>query len=180
MSGEKLFSVEQLQKNHVKQGFSCGVEKLDAYFKDGALRDFNRHIAATFVLIERSSGVIIGFYTLSSSAINCGEMPDSLSTKLKLPKYPAYPATPLGRMAIDRRFHGNGYGSALLIDALRRAYGNRKTVGSLAVVVDAKDDNLVMFYERRGFIRFPTHAQKLFITMATIGQMLSDRGIPLE
>ena len=66
----------------------------------------------------------------------------------------------LGRLAVDRRFHGRGYGRFLLADALLRAV--RSEIASFAVVVDAKDDAARRFYERESFLPLLDEPMKLF------------------
>jgi GNAT superfamily N-acetyltransferase len=92
------------------------------------------------------------------------DLPDDLARKL--PRYPLVPATLLGRLAVDRRFRGRGYGRFLLADALYRAL--RSEVASYAVIVEAKDDSARRFYERESFLPFPDQQGKLFRPMADI------------
>lgn len=120
-------------------------------------------MAAPFVLVL-SDGSIGGYYTLSATSVNLGELPEPITRKL--PRYPLIPATLLGRLAIDRRHHGKGYGRFLLADALYRSL--RSEVASFAVIVDAKDDNARKFYERESFLPFPDQPMKLFLPMASI------------
>jgi GNAT superfamily N-acetyltransferase len=88
----------------------------------------------------------------------------------KLPKYPLVPATLLGRLAVDRRQQGKGYGRFLPADALYRAA--RCEIASFAVIVDAKGDDGRRFYERESFLPFPDQPMKLFRSMADIGRPL--------
>ena len=171
MPVEPLYAFEQLQERHVKADFRCGVDALDRYFRERALHEFKKHVAATLVLVERATGAVIGFYTLSSLGIDAGDLPPKLAKKL--PRYPCLPATLLGRMAVDESFRGRGFGGILLIDALRRAFESRRTVASIAVVVDAKSDQARDFYLHYGFHPFPDHSHRLFIMMETIEQMLA-------
>jgi GNAT superfamily N-acetyltransferase len=159
---EPLYGFEQLQERHVQVDFHCGVDDLDRYFRERALHEFKKHVAATLVLVERATGAVIGFYTLSSLGIVVGDR---------------LPATLLGRMAVDESFRGRGFGGVLLIDALRRAFESRRTVASIAVVVDAKSDQARDFYLHYDFHPFPGHSHRLFIMMETIEQMLSRMGI---
>ena len=162
MPVEPLYGFEQLEERHVKADFHCGVDALDRYFRERALHEFKKHVAATLVLVERATGAVIGFYTLSSLGIEAGDR---------------LPATLLGRMAVDESFRGRGFGGVLLIDALRRAFESRRTVASIAVVVDAKSDQARDFYLHYGFHQFPGHSHRLFIMMETIEQMLSRMGM---
>jgi len=123
-------------------------------------------MAASFVLVL-PDGTVAGYYTLASASVQLGELPEQ--TVRKLPRYPLVPATLLGRLAVDRRQQGRGYGRFLLADALHRAA--RSEIASFAVIVDAKDDNVRRFYERARFLPFPDQPMKLFRPMADIKQM---------
>lgn len=88
------------------------------------------------------------------------------ATVRKLPRYPLIPATLLGRLAVDRRYQGRGYGRFVLADALYRAV--RSEIASFAVIVDARDESAKRFYERESFLPFPDQPMKLFRPMADI------------
>ena len=90
-------------------------------------------------------------------------------TTRRLPRYPLVPATLLGRLAVDQRFQGRGYGRFLLADAVFRAV--RSEIASFAVIVDAKDDAARRFYERESFLSFPDQPMKLFRPMADIAEL---------
>lgn len=158
--------VEILGAHHDRSAFESGVEPLDRYFRVQAGQDARKNMAAPFVLVL-SEGSVAGYYTLSSSAVNLGELPET--TVRKLPRYPLVPATLLGRLAVDRRYQGKGYGRFLLADALFRAV--KAEIASFAVIVDAKDENARRFYERESFLPFPDRPIKLFRPMADIEQL---------
>lgn len=120
-------------------------------------------MAAPFVLVLPDE-TIAGYYTLSSTSVQLSELPAHIVRKL--PRYPLVPATLLGRLAVDRRQQGKGYGRFLLADALYRA--SRSEVASFAVIVDAKDENARRFYERESFSPLPDQPMKLFRPMADI------------
>ncbi|WP_244564676.1 GNAT family N-acetyltransferase [Rhizobium sullae] len=82
---------------------------------------------------------------------------------------PLIPVTLLGRLAVDRRQQGKGYGRFLLADALFRAV--RSEIASFAVIVDAKDENARRFYERESFLQFPDQPLKLFRPMADVAEL---------
>ena len=158
--------VEILGTQHDRSAFESGVEPLDRYLRVQAGRDARKKMAAPFVFVL-SDGAIAGYYTLSSTAVNLGELPEEAVRKL--PRYPLVPATLLGRLAVDRRHQGKGYGRYLLADALFRAV--RSEIASFAVIVDAKDDNARRFYERESFLPFPDRLMRLFRPMADVERL---------
>lgn len=162
-------AIEPLGPEHDRTGFSCGVEPLDRYLKQPASQDVRSNVAAVFVLRPTDSPTIVGYYTLSASAVELTELDEGF--RKRLPRYPVLPAVLLGRLAVDSRFHGQGWGKILLIDALRRAFAHRTQVAAMAVIVDAKDDAARGFYERYGFRRFADHPSRLSLPMGMIEQL---------
>ncbi len=152
---------------HDRSGFSCGVEPLDRYLRSQASQDARRRVAAPSVLVEPPASAVLGFSTLSNTSIQAAELPAAFVKTL--PRYPVLPATLLGRLAVDARQRGRGIGTLLLLDALRRCL--RSETASLAVVVDAKDDAAVSFYERHDFLRLPDQPHRLFMPMTEIAQL---------
>ncbi len=163
---DERWHVEPLGGHHDRASFACGVAALDHYFRQQAGQDQRRHVAAVFVLVDRRDGSPAGFYTLSAASVELTELAPALARRL--PRYPLLPALLIGRLAVDRRYQGQGLGGLLLADALRRCAGLRSELGAIAVVVDAKDDAATAFYERFGFQRFASHPRRLYLPMATI------------
>lgn len=163
---EETVRVEVLGPQHDRSRFECGVEPLDRYFRIQAGQDARNNVAAPFVLVL-SDETIAGYYTLSSTAVQLAELPEQ--TVRKLPRYPLVPATLLGRLAVDRRQQGKGYGRFLLADALYRAV--RSEIASFAVIVDAKDESARRFYERESFLQLPDQPMKLFRPMTDIKRL---------
>lgn len=161
------YVIEPLDAQHNRSDFECGVEPLDRYLKQQASQDMRRRIAALFVLVDQDIDSIAGYYTLAATAIRLAELPPEITKKL--PKYPLVPATLLGRLAVDQRYQGQGVGSFLLMDALRRSFNSE--IASMAVVVDAKDDKARDFYEHHQFIPFPEQSQRLYLPMTTIAKL---------
>ncbi len=167
---EAVFSVEFLGPKHDRAAFDCGVPILTSYLQQYARQDLERGIATPYVLLPSTNPIeIAGFYTLAATAVKLTELPTE--TIKKLPKYPLVPATLLGRLAISLKYRGKGLGEYLLIDALKRSLQASLVVGSAAVIVDAKDESGVRFYERYGFKRLPEQKLRLFIAMKTLAKL---------
>ena len=172
--GELKFIVEPLGHQN-RADFRSGDDALDSYLLERAARDVREKIAAVFVLLTQDDrGEILGSYTLSNQEIDAGDLPLALTRKTG--KYRRLPATLLGRLAVAEKLRGlrlgehllveHLLGEHLLVDALRRALGATTYVMSFAVVVDAKSDLVVGFYEKYGFVRLS--GNRLFLPMKTI------------
>jgi GNAT superfamily N-acetyltransferase len=160
--------VEPLGSHHDRASFASGVETLDRYLRSQAGQDARKNMAAPFVL-TLPDGAIGGYYTLSATSVKLADLPDQITRRL--PRYPLVPATLLGRLAVDRRFRGQGYGRFLLADALYRVA--RSEIASFAVIVDAKDEAARRFYERESFLPFADQSMKLFRPVADIKQLFT-------
>jgi len=159
--------VEPLDRHHDRASFSCGNPALDDYLKQRARQDARRYVAAPFVLVPApGEKTILGYYTLSSFAVDLEQLPEDVAKKL--PSYPNVPVTLLGRLAVDRRHARQGFGEFLLMDALHRSLSQSSQIAAVAVVVDAIDDNAVRFYKHFKFIPFPERSSRLFLPMQTI------------
>ena len=160
---------EILSSNHRRSEFSCGNELLDDYLQKQANQDIKRKLSACFVLIDKETSLIKGYYTLSNNSIPQESIPTQIQKKLPR-SYKSIPTTLLGRLAVDSKFQGQGVGKLLLIDALKRSYEISKTIGSFAVVVYPIDQEAENFYAKYGFIKLPDSG-KMFLPMRTIIQL---------
>jgi GNAT superfamily N-acetyltransferase len=164
--------IELLDKKHNRTDFDCGNELLNNYIRYQAGQDMKRKLAACYVLSDIESNNIIGFYTLSNNSIPLNRLPFEIQSKL--PKsYTSIPTTLLGRLAIDKNFHGKGIGKILLIDALKRSYDISLVMGSFAVVVDPIDEEAERYYEKYDFIKLPDSG-KMFISINTLKVLFKD------
>ena len=151
---------------HERTKFSCGKGLLDNYFQKQAGQDVKRKLSACFVLIDRNTDEVSGYYTLSSNSIPQDQIPENFKKRLP-PSYMSIPTILLGRLAISSRYQGKGFGQLLLVDALKRCFDTSDSIGAFAVVVDPLDDEAERFYDKYGFIKLPDSG-KFFLPMATI------------
>ena len=156
-------AIEPLAKRHKRKDFFCGVESLDRYLKTQAGQDRRRRLATPRIAVAEDD-TVVAYYTLSSFAIGLGDLPEREAKKL--PQFTNIPATLLGRLAVDRRYHGRGLGDYMLNSAIKRALAFADEIASFAVVVDAINMGVVAFYETYGFQRSKHHADRLYLPIA--------------
>jgi GNAT superfamily N-acetyltransferase len=161
--------IEALTPQHDRSTFACGVEALDRYLRTQVSQDVAKRAAAAFVLCDAVPIAILGYYTLAATSLRLQALPPAVTKRL--PKYPDIPATLLGRLAVDLRARGRGYGERLLLDALARSLTASHTIVSWAVVVDVKDEPARRFYERYDFLPLVKHPSRLFLPMRTIAAL---------
>lgn len=127
-------------------------------------------MAVTTVMLVDSDIIIAGYHTLSSARIEIADLPNGFAKKF--PKYAeGVPATLIGRLAVDERYLGKGWGGRLLMNALATARDAASTVASAFVIVRAIDDEACSFYSHYGFIPFQSDPRRLFLPMATIEKL---------
>jgi len=160
-------AIEPLGKHHDRAQFSCGKPALDDWFRHRASQDEKRNVARVFVACDNELG-IAGFYSLSAFTLAIEDVPEHVAGKL--PRYDAIPAALIGRLARDERARGRGLGELLLADAVRRILTAGRSLAVFAIIVEAKDDRAVAFYESFGFRPFPTRARRLFLPTSTATQ----------
>jgi GNAT superfamily N-acetyltransferase len=158
--------IELLGARHDRADFDCGKDALDLYFQRQVTQDARRRLASPFVMVM-PEGSIGGYYTLSSTAVRLHDLPEELARRI--PRYLLVPAILIGRLAIDRRYHGQGWGNFLLLDALRRCTASE--IAAFAVIVDAIDDEARAFYLHHSFLMLPDSPHRLFRRMADIAAL---------
>ncbi len=158
---------------HDRSTFLCGKSLLDNYFQKQAGQDVKRNLAACFVLIDKHTDEIAGYYTLSSNSIPKYQIPESFKKKLP-PSYQSIPTILLGRLAVGLRYQGKGLGQLLLVDALKRCFDTSASIGAYAVVVDPLDDEATHFYDKYGFIKLPGSG-KQFLPITTIKALFNEQ-----
>lgn len=164
------FFCEPLAKRHDRKRFQCGIAELDAWFRERARQDQERHVAAVFVLVPVAEpNRVAGFYTLSATSVQFTDLPAAVSRRL--PRYPNVPAILIGRLARDESFPG--IGSRLLFDALQRIARNVDEVAAAIVVVDAKSERAADFYRSHGFQSLSESPPRLYVTMKTVMELIA-------
>lgn len=143
-----------------RKSFDSTSEELNRYFQLQVFQDVKRKVTNCFVLI--SDQAIVGYYTLSAGSISLQDLPKE--TQKKLPRYPTVPVARIGRLALDKKFLKKGLGRLLLIDAIMRI--KRADIAAYAVIVDAKDEQAVRFYQKYGFLTYSSNAQLLYCPIA--------------
>ena len=163
-----MISVLLNKKKHNRNRFDCGIKALNNYLCMMANQQSGRDNTRTFVLEDRKTENIIGYYTLTMSPVDLGALPEKLQKKHKN----VHAGGLIARLAVDKRYAGQGYGEWLLIDALKKMLLASDTVAFPIVIVDAKA-GAVEFYKKFGFTPFLDIPDKLFMTITDIRASLN-------
>jgi ribosomal protein S18 acetylase RimI-like enzyme len=156
------FYSEALGK-HDRTAFASGNDRIDAYFRTVVSQDVKRNYAHCYVLVEKDTKRLAGFYSLSATDIPLTDMPSDLARKL--PRYPSVPAVLIGWLGRDIGFRGQEVGAMLLRDAIVRVSASQ--IGVYALCADAIDEAAAAFYRRYLFTPFESRPRSLFLPLAT-------------
>jgi len=157
-----LLPPEPLSGQHHVEPFDCGVESLDTWLKRRAMKNQIAGASRTFVACDGAR--VIAYYALSSSAITG----DGATGRFRRNMPNPIPVVVLGRLAVDRAFHGKGMGRALVRDAGLRVLQAADTIGIRGIMVQALSVEAKVFYERVGFAPSPLDPMMLMITLADL------------
>lgn len=166
------FRIERIRKDHDRSDFDCGDPAMNAYLHRYGRQNDTKETSRTFVAIRDGELKVLGYYTLSASSISFQTLPPS--ARRGLARYPI-PVAHLGRLAIDRSVQGQGLGSALLIDALRRIARVSADMAVFAVEVIALHENARDFYLKYGFEPLDDDRLHLYLPIQTVHELLKDQ-----
>lgn len=148
--------------------FQCGTEPLNDYIRRYASQDVRKNVSRVFIATpENDSKKLAGFFTLSAGSVSCSSLPTTLARKL--PRYPV-PVAVLGRLAVDNESQGQGLGSILLADACQKVSRASSVLAVVGIIVDAKDEKSISFYEYFGFIPLPGKPNRLLLPASMFQQ----------
>jgi GNAT superfamily N-acetyltransferase len=160
--------VEKLRPDHLIEGFDCVREELNRYLLRYAWANQQAGAAQTYVGMVGDT--VVGYHTLAVGQVTREEAPDRLTKGLA--RHPV-PIMLLARLAVDRRWHSQGVGKALLKDAMQRTLQAAEIAGIRAFAVHAKDEAARTFYEKFDFIPSPVDPMHLFILLKDVRRIIS-------
>lgn len=163
-------SISPLDRSHDRKSFDCGEPALNEYLHQYAGQDVKRRVNKVFVVsLPETPRQVIGYYGLSAGSLDAKCLPEG--QRKRLPRYPV-PVVLLGRLAVAISHQGQGLGSILLADALKRIVQASQVMAVYAVVVEALNEQAAGFYQQFGFIPLPSQPLKLFLPLGSVAEQL--------
>ncbi len=138
----------RIDKHHKTGAFDCGEETLNTWLKRFALPNDASDSAKTVVVSEKNSNQVVAYYSLATGSVE----PDDATARIKkgLSRNPI-PVVLLARLAVDLKYQGMGLGKGLLKDSILNIINASEYVGIRAILVHAKNEKALAFYEKYGF-----------------------------
>lgn len=163
-----MLRIEPLNREHDITAFECTVVSFTNYLQAQAAQDQKRGNAAVYVMVdELRPETVLGYYTISPTQISTESLPKSYIQLLGKGRKWA-PAFVLGKLAVDKRFTGNGYGEDLISHALEQALV-RAGVGGTGVIIHALNERLANYYRSLGFVSHDSDPLTLYLPRGSAG-----------
>src|SRR5215469_3223162 len=157
-----LSSPEPLTDEHQIDSFDSGEPVLDDWLRRRARANQASGASRTYVVCEGK--VVVAYYALASGAIAQAAVPGRFRRNMPDP----IPVVVLARLAVDRRYQGQGLGRALFRDAAGRIAHAADAIGIRGIVVHAISEKARKFYIALGFDPCPAEALTLVVTVRDI------------
>lgn len=159
----------KLESTDSRESFNSGAVELDEWLKKYASQNQRANSAVTYVSCVDND--VVGYYAITVAAVSRSEAP----AKLRKQAPQQIPCLLIARLAVDSRYSGQGIGMGLLNDALRRSLQVSESVGAMAVLIHARDDQARAFYEHHvECFASPLDELQLMIPMKQIRQVYSE------
>lgn len=149
-----------LAEHHQLGAFSSGVPTLDDWLRRRARANQVSGASRSFVIC--TDDTVVGYYALASGAVSAAAAPSRFRRNMPEP----IPVAVLGRLAVDRTFHGQGIGRALFRDSALRVMQAAATIGIRGMLVHAISDEAKAFYLALGLSQSPLEPMTLMVTLA--------------
>ncbi|WP_445496846.1 GNAT family N-acetyltransferase [Photorhabdus sp. SF281] len=148
-----------LTDDHSVDNFNSGVDTLDNWLIDRALKNQKENASRTYVVSENKN--VIAYYSLATGSI----MSEEAISKFKRNMPNPIPVIILARLAVDKNYQGKGFGRYLIKDASIRVAQAADLVGVRGLIVHAISEDAKEFYKSVGFNDSPLNPMTLMITL---------------
>jgi len=149
----RVLPPERLSAAHDLARFHNGKHpSLDEWLQNRALASEGLSARTYVICGVDNPNRVVGYYAISTAMEQRVALP---TAKLRRGMPEQVPLLLIGRLALDEKFRGQGLGTDLLSDALRRCLAAADIVGARGVLTHAIDDEAVHFYQHHGFVVSP-------------------------
>jgi len=151
-----------LADHHQLEPFHSGVPVLDDWLKRRAMANQVSGASRSFVVCAEET--VVGYHALASGAVSTAAAPGRFRRNMPQP----IPVAVLGRLAVDRAYHGKGIGRALFRDSALRVMQAAEAIGIRGMLVHAISDEAKAFYLALGLSPSPLEPMTLMATLADL------------
>ena len=149
---ENLYEVARLDEKQLNNlQFDSDDDDLNDFLFNESLNYCKENLAIVYLVYQGDT--VLGYFSLSADSIKINE---KLDIKLKY-----YPSMKIGRLAVDKKFKGNGIGSWILCWVVGFVQKIRFQHGIRYLSVDAYNKKVIInFYSKNKFIQYKLQQNK--------------------
>lgn len=163
--------LSEITKEHDCTCFDCERESINEYLKDYAWQNHRSGRSKTYVA-HKDDNKVLGFYSICPAEIKYEDV--VVDIKKGQPSGQKISGYKIAQLGVDKNHKKQGIGTALLKDALLNAYAAANKAGGRVVIVDAIDEEIVSFYQERGFQTSLENCKLLMIKVSDIKALLEE------
>ena len=159
---------------HDRGAFSCGHASIDNFLKISLSSQIISNFISAWVATSETDSAVLGFYTLGAFAVR-----RDLGPKMwQRSRISDVPAIFIRALAVRSDTQGKGYGTALMIDAMKRCLGISEQMGAAAIILDVLEDEAFerrrQFYAELGFRSLNDHENptRVYVPMADVSSTI--------
>jgi len=169
-----IWHEEPIDKHHDRATFNCGDDALNQFLHRHARKSHEKGGAKTYLAITDSDyKKVLGYYSLSPASIAYERTPEVIKRGLARHEVPVFR---LSRLAVDVSVQGQGLGGQLLLAAGRRCLLVASQAGGVALLIDAKNEQVARWYESFGAVSLLDAPLSLLLPFKTIHAALTVAG----
>ena len=177
-AAQPALTIAQFDKAlHDRSAFSCGFKPIDNFLKSSLSEQIKSGFVQAWIATEEGQAEVLGFYTLGAMAVRAGLGPKKWDQgRVGILDIPVIY---IRAVAVHKDLQGQGYGTALVVDAMRRSLEVSEKMGAAAIVLEVLEDDHFdrrwKFYEELGFqpLNDPDNPHRVYMPMAEMKDSLS-------
>lgn len=155
---------------HDSSAFSCGHQPIDEFLKSSIAERAKEGKLVAWIATLPNKREILGFYTLAAMAVRAVYGPPEWRTD----PTPEVPVIYLRTVAVHNEYQRSGYGTALIVHAMRKSLKIADSMGAAAIVLDVLPgpglEKRLAFFETLGFhdLHDPDNPTRMYISLADV------------
>lgn len=152
--------ISEIRSRECLRRFDCGVADIDSWASEKAFRRHQQDRTKVFCARLGTNGAVVGFYSLSLSAIG-----SKLLLGQHRDRYPEgfAPFIYIDWLAVVRSRQGHGIGRIMLVNALERALLVSNHLPFYGIALRSLNDKTTHFYSKMGFAQREDGSHPLMI-----------------
>lgn len=157
-------------KEYDQSCFDCGDRRLNQFLHTYARQNHEKGGLKTYLAVDEHSKNILGYYSVTPASILYDKTSEVIKRRLAIYNVPVLR---LVKLAVDISVQGKGFGSQLFLAAGKRCLYVAAQTGDVALLIDAKNEEIMKWYSRYGAIPLTDCFLTLLLPFSTLHAALS-------